>query len=138
MASRITGARSRGCLDQSGRVLQHRRERVGDIVAVERARARSISYATQPNAQMSLRLSAVRPFACSGLMSIPYWLQLPQGHRVASGRTRDTSWSRNTPDFINTAKCPPPSIERNAFVGARIESTNERARLVGVVKSSAP
>ena len=28
----------------------------------------SISYSTQPNAQMSLRLSASRPFACSGDM----------------------------------------------------------------------
>ena len=28
----------------------------------------SISYSTQPNAQMSLRLSAGVPFACSGLM----------------------------------------------------------------------
>ena len=28
----------------------------------------SISYSTQPNAQMSLRLSTACPFACSGLM----------------------------------------------------------------------
>ena len=52
-------------------------------------------------------------------------------HRVASGRTRDTSSSRNAPDFMNTAKCPPPSIGTNAFAGARMDSTNERARLVG-------
>jgi hypothetical protein len=58
-------------------------------------------------------------------------------HRAASGRTCDTSWSTNALDFINTAKCPPPSIGTNAFAGARMESTNERARLVGVVKSSA-
>ena len=54
-----------------------------------------------------------------------------------SGRTLGTSWSRNAVGFMNTAKCP-PSIVTNVFVGARIESTNERARLVGVVKSSAP
>jgi hypothetical protein len=28
----------------------------------------SISYSTQPNAQMSVRLSTARPRACSGLM----------------------------------------------------------------------
>jgi hypothetical protein len=31
-------------------------------------RAVSISYSTQPNAQISARLSAGRPLACSGLM----------------------------------------------------------------------
>jgi hypothetical protein len=30
---------------------------------------------------------------------------------------------------MNTTKCPPLSIETNAFAGARIESTNARARL---------
>jgi hypothetical protein len=64
-------------------------------------------------------------------------IRFPSGHR-ASGRTRDTSWSRNALDFIKTAKWPPPSIGTNAFAGARMDSTNERARLVGVVKSSAP
>jgi hypothetical protein len=54
--------------------------------------------------------------------------EFPSRHRAASGRTRDTSWSRNALDFMNTAKCPPPSIGTNAFAGALMESTNERAR----------
>ena len=84
--------------------------------------------------------------ACNRPSQPAIWFQLgkirltrvPSRHRATSGRTRDTSSSRNALDFINTAKCPPPSIGTNAFAGARMESTNERARLVGVVKSSAP
>ena len=49
--------------------LQHARERVGDVFTLRRARCPvSISYSTAPNAHTSLRLSAARPFACSGLM----------------------------------------------------------------------
>jgi CubicO group peptidase (beta-lactamase class C family) len=80
-----------------------------------------------------------RPFARMPPLALrDYTGPLPQGHRIANGRTRDTSWSRNALDFMNTAKCPPPSMGTNAFAGARMDSTNERARLVGVVKSSAP
>jgi Glucose / Sorbosone dehydrogenase len=57
---------------------------------------------------------------------------------VARGRTRATSSFRNRSDFMKTAKCPPPSIVTKLFCGARTEFTNSSARLVGVVKSSAP
>src|SRR4029453_874652 len=40
-------------------------------------------------------------------------MRVPSRHRAASGRTLDTSWSRNALDFMNTAKCPPPSIGTN-------------------------
>ena len=49
-----SSAPSRAC-----RTRPHRRMRVCPV---------SISYSTQPNAQMSLRLSAGPPFACSGAM----------------------------------------------------------------------
>ena len=43
-----------------------RAEHVRHVLAIEGRRPVSISYSTQPNAQMSLRLSASRPLACSG------------------------------------------------------------------------
>jgi hypothetical protein len=38
------------------------------VSAANALRPLSISYSTQPNAQMSVRLSTARPRACSGLM----------------------------------------------------------------------
>ena len=47
---------------------ENRGERVGDGLARERDAPVSISKSTQPNAQMSVRLSMAWPRACSGLM----------------------------------------------------------------------
>ena len=51
-----------------GLTFDHRGQRVGDGGAGERRRRAHISKTTQPNAQMSVRLSTGCPRACSGLM----------------------------------------------------------------------
>lgn len=50
------------------RVLQHRGQGLGDILALESALASEHLVSTTPKAQMSARLSTVLPFACSGDM----------------------------------------------------------------------
>jgi hypothetical protein len=50
--------------------------------------------------------------------------QIPSGHCAASGRTRDTSWSRNALDNINTAKCPPP-LDRDECLRWRPDGIDE-------------
>ena len=58
---------------------QHRRERLGDIFPIERAFPVSISYSTQPNAQMSLRFPPLgrvpAPETCTRRSQmIPTWV----------------------------------------------------------------
>jgi hypothetical protein len=53
--------------------------------------------------------------------------------RVASGRTRETSCPRNSPRLHEHREV----AAAGAFCGAWMPVTNDRARLVGVVKSSA-
>src|SRR5262245_21895390 len=68
------------------------------------------------------------------------WKQEQGGRHLGGikGRTRAASSFTKTSDFIKTAKWPPPLMGMNALRGARIELTKVWARLVGVVKSSAP
>jgi TolB-like protein/Tfp pilus assembly protein PilF len=82
-----------------------------------------------PNLERCLRNSIPTKKSFTGLATI---------QRVAArGRTRATSSFKKRSDFMKTAKWP-PSMGINVFRGARSESTKARAKLVGVVKSSAP
>ena len=65
-----TDARRRRCRQRRpvGFAVEDGRDRIGDRLAREAIRPVSISYSTQPNAQMSVRLSTACPRACSGLM----------------------------------------------------------------------
>jgi len=58
----------RGNIAQVRPFLHHSRQRLREILALEQALARDISYSTTPNAQMSARLSTGLPRACSGDM----------------------------------------------------------------------
>ena len=61
MSRRRKRAEVRLALDDAGK-------HVGDLVALERAPTRQHLSGTQPNAQISVRLSTAFPLACSGLM----------------------------------------------------------------------
>ena len=69
MTRRTCAGVAAGSSDQIRRALDDRRDHIRRRLAVERRVCRvSISYSTQPNAQMSVRLSMRLPRACSGLM----------------------------------------------------------------------
>ena len=65
---RIAGGISEGSADQSGSIFSTFASVSLTSSPSNGRRPVSISYSTQPKAQMSLRLSASRPFACSGAM----------------------------------------------------------------------
>ena len=92
-------------------VLQHRGERRRDVVAVERAPARSASRtAPTPNAQMSARRSTGLPRACSGA-HVGGGAEDHPGLRRAAARASATA-SRWRSDVRRRTRAPSPGRSR--------------------------
>ena len=99
---------------------------VSDTVSPANAtRPASISKSTQPNAQMSLRLSTARPRACSGLMyaAVPMMAPSRRLESMTSG-----AFVRLSPPAVTTGFASPKSSTLTTPSGVTLMFAGFRSR----------